>query len=273
MASGLYAESTAVTFALLAIVVIVGSLTVLRWSITRGPSPWRTRALAIALIAGVLAIVSAVFDLRSIFLMARAPEPGVTITIEDMDQWWRVAYRRGSQSFMTANEIHVPIRSAVAMQWEGSPVIVWRASDFFPQELGGFRYIAERNEDLRVYRLWPPVRRHLQVIADRDFDRWFASQLQPARSDPSAEFLFESAGCAYCHVIRGVNEKPWKLAPELTHFGSRRTIAAIDLPNRRGYLAGWIVHSHALKRGSEMPENSVHADVLNGLLNYLESLR
>ena len=54
---------------------------------------------------------------------------------------------------------------------------------------------------------------------------------------------------------------------------SRRTIAAIDLPNEHGYLSGWIVNSRALKHGSEMPENNVDAAVLHQLVSYLESLR
>lgn len=264
-------------FALFAVVAIAWSLTMLRWSLSRSRSPWRTRAIIVSVAVLVAALASAAGDLQAIWTAARAPRSGIVVTINDMGEWWQLSYRRGSQSFVTANEIHVPAGSAVTMHWNGSPVVVWQPRNFFPQELGGFRFVADRSgpDDLLVLRLWPPSRRHLQIVADSPgaFDRWFQSQAMPAKSDAAAAQLFTSAGCSYCHVIRGIAESPWKIAPDLTHFASRRTIAAIDLPNRRGYLAGWIVNSRALKRGSQMPENNVRAAVLEGLLRSLESLR
>jgi cytochrome c oxidase subunit 2 len=264
-------------FALLAVGAIAWSLTTLRWSVARRNSPWRLRLVVVSTVTLVLAVISAAADLQSIWAAARAPSSGVTIAINDEREWWQLAYSRNSQSFITANEVHVPAGTVVTMQWSGSPVVVWRVRDFFPQELGTFRFVAGEAgiDDLLVVRLWPPSRRHLQIVADptASFDRWFAAQMSPARPDARSAALFTSAGCSYCHVIRGAAESPWKVAPELTHFGSRRTIAAIAMPNRRGYLAGWIVQSHALKRGSEMPENNVRADVLSGLLDYLQSLR
>jgi len=104
------------------------------------------------------------------------------------------------------------------------------------------------------------------------FERWFKNESRPAAPSVLAE-LFMSSGCSYCHVIRGVNEKPWKLAPDLTHFAGRRTIAASMIPNRAGFLAGWIVESRALKSTSKMPPNPLPPAVLQQLLRYLESLQ
>jgi len=125
-----------------------------------------------------------------------------------------------------------------------------------------------------LIRLWPPMWRHVRVVADPPgaFDRWFANELRSAARIADSE-LFVSSGCAYCHVIRNVAENPSTIAPDLTHFGARRTIAATDLPNRRGFLSGWIVNSHALNHGSEMPPNRLDPVVLHRLVSYLESLR
>jgi len=255
------------TFALLAVFAVAWSLTVLRWSIARRTSPWRRRAVAVSAVAGALAIVSAAIDLRSIWMMSSAPRSRVTISLRDMGSWWQVSYLQDNRRFLTANEIHVPTGALVTMEWVGPPVILWR----LPMELGRFAFVPNGNEDLVVLQLWPPMRRHLRIVADPQFKRWFAEQEKPARFDPAAADMFNSAGCAYCHVIRGVAESPWRVAPDLTHFGSRQTIDATGMPNRRGFLAGWIVHSGALKRRSQMPENAVRADVLNHLLKDLES--
>jgi cytochrome c oxidase subunit 2 len=62
------------------------------------------------------------------------------------------------------------------------------------------------------------------------------------------------------------------MGPDLTHFASRRSIAAGTAPNRRGYLAGWIVDPQHMKPGSYMPPNVLKGSDLNPLLTYLESL-
>ena len=63
------------------------------------------------------------------------------------------------------------------------------------------------------------------------------------------------------------------MGPDLTHLGSRLTIAAGTLPNTRGNLAGWIVDPQSIKPGAEMPSNQISPDDLQALLAYLETLR
>ena len=77
--------------------------------------------------------------------------------------------------------------------------------------------------------------------------------------------------CPLCHTIGGT-EASGKVAPDLTHFASRRSIAAASLPNRRGYLAAWIVDPQHIKPGNFMPPNLLEGEKLNSLLDYLESL-
>ena len=81
-----------------------------------------------------------------------------------------------------------------------------------------------------------------------------------------------NAGCPLCHSIGGTNASG-KVAPDLTHFGSRRSIAAGTAPNRRGHLAAWIVDPQHMKPGSNMPPNAMQGSDLNALLDYMESLQ
>jgi len=262
-------------FAVAAIAAIAWSIVALRWSISRRGSPWRHRAVMVAIIALAAAILSIVSDWRSIQLRLRMPRSGVTIHIDEIGDWWRLTYERDGMAFVTANELHVPAGTIVTLDCRSRPVGAWSAHDFL--SLGGrSSFIAETPgvDRALLIRLFPPSRRHLRIVADPapDFERWFANELRPAATVAASD-LFVSSGCSYCHVIRGVAEDPSTIAPDLTHFGARRTIGAMDMPNRRGFLSGWIVDSHALKHGSEMPDNRLNPPVLHKLVSYLETLR
>jgi cytochrome c oxidase subunit 2 len=54
-----------------------------------------------------------------------------------------------------------------------------------------------------------------------------------------------------CHMIQGVSASP--LGPNLTHVGSRTTIAAGLYPNDAEHLARWIKNAPAMKPGVIMP--------------------
>jgi hypothetical protein len=69
-------------------------------------------------------------------------------------------------------------------------------------------------------------------------------------------FLSKECGredcCVDCHTIRGT-PADGKDGPDLTHVGSRRSIAAGILPNNIGTLAGWIADSQHIKPENRMP--------------------
>jgi cytochrome c oxidase subunit 2 len=264
-----------VIFTLLAIFAIAWSASLTLGSFLPRFSARRPLSVlgAIVLILGTISIVS---DYRTILLRRRAPESGVSIAVRDTGRWLQLGYARGKTSFITANELHVPAGAVVAIDWQGPELAGWSARDFLPLDNGRWLFIArDPGVDFAwLIRLWPAPRwRRLTVVSDSpsEFERWFANEAKPATA--SAPSFFTSCGCAYCHVIRGVAESPWKLAPDLTHFASRRTIAETSLPNRRGFLAGWVVDSGGLERASEMPRNRLEPLVLHKMLGYLESLR
>ncbi|MFN0102622.1 MAG: c-type cytochrome [Bryobacteraceae bacterium] len=84
--------------------------------------------------------------------------------------------------------------------------------------------------------------------------------------------VFLRGPCVMCHTIRGTPSGS-RVGPDLTHFASRKTIAAGTLPNTRGHLAGWILNPQNLKPGTKMPATLLESQDLHALLAYLETLK
>jgi cytochrome c oxidase subunit 2 len=264
-------------FALFAVAAVAWLIAIFPWIVLGRASSRRAPVLAGTIIVLILAAISIVMDVRSLSLMLRAPDSGISIVIVDTGDWLQLAYSRAEVAFITANEVHVPAGTVVRIDWRGPNAVGWSAHDFAPIADGASYFIARDAgiDEAWLVRLWPaPRHRRLRIVADSPaaFERWFVNESRPAMPSALAG-LFTSCGCAYCHAIRGVTGKPWKLAPDLTHFAARRTIAGTTIPNRLGFLAGWVVDSRGLKPRSEMPRNRLEPVVLHQLLHYLESLR
>jgi cytochrome c oxidase subunit 2 len=110
-----------------------------------------------------------------------------------------------------------------------------------------------------------------------EFSAWLDQQRRPAAQPLDAvqqrgQEVLLSSPCMMCHTIQGT-PAGGKVAPDLTHLASRRTIAAGTLPNTPGHLAGWIIAPQNIKPGSNMPPNTLDPDALQSLLAYLMSLK
>jgi cytochrome c oxidase subunit 2 len=117
------------------------------------------------------------------------------------------------------------------------------------------------------------------VVAESEdkFKTWMQAQLQPAAipADPAlqrGQQAFLNYECIFCHQIRGTTAAGHN-GPDLTHFGSRQSLAAGTLPNTMGNLAGWIVNPQTIKPGNHMATIAVNPDDLQPLIGYLESLK
>ena len=65
--------------------------------------------------------------------------------------------------------------------------------------------------------------------------------------------VFTSSACIGCHAIAGNPMAMGTTGPNLTHVGSRLTIAAGRFPNAAAYLALWIKNARAMKPEIIMP--------------------
>ena len=85
--------------------------------------------------------------------------------------------------------------------------------------------------------------------------------------------VFSRSACIGCHTIQGVS--PGVIGPNLTHVGSRATIASGVFPNDSAHLASWIADAPSLKPGAIMTRMKpplTDADIA-ALVAYLQSLK
>jgi cytochrome c oxidase subunit 2 len=109
------------------------------------------------------------------------------------------------------------------------------------------------------------------------FRSWLANMAKPARAPATAEArrgqrVFLSSPCASCHTIRGTNAQG-KVGPDLTHLGTRTTLAALVLPNNRAALEEWLRDPQHVKPGNRMPRVPLSDADYRALAAYLASLR
>jgi cytochrome c oxidase subunit 2 len=232
-----------------------------------------TTIVSVAVTATVLVIsaltVASFYTTRALYNSNHAT---VIVRLKAQQWWWQFIYEYpdGTQIFQTANELHIPVGRDVRVELESIDVI---HSFWVPSLAGKLDMIPGRLNILTLNAKNPGIYRgqcaefcglqhsHMafQVIAqdERDFRSWQVTQRQAAvdPSDPEAALgkaAFMSKPCAACHTIRGTVASGTS-GPDLTHVGSRATIAAGLLDRTRGTLAAWIADPQTLKPGNNMP--------------------
>ncbi len=65
--------------------------------------------------------------------------------------------------------------------------------------------------------------------------------------------IYSRSSCIGCHAINGNPSSVGRLGPDLTHFGSRHTLAAGMYANTPRNLTAWIKNARLMKPGSLMP--------------------
>jgi cytochrome c oxidase subunit II len=251
------------------------------------------RGISIATAATVLTmfalLISSVYVGRSL----ADPSPAdVRIKVTGHQWWWQVEYEHPDKSkqFSTANELTIPVGRPVRIELQTADVIhsFWVPNLHGKQDMinghpGDIVLNADRPGTWRGQCAEFCGLQHAHMafwvtaVPSADYAKWLDEQQKPSRIPATAEQrkgleTFISSPCALCHTIGGT-EASGKPGPDLTHFASRRSIAAATRPNRRAELASWILDPQHLKPGSNMPPTSLTAGELQSLLTYLESLR
>ncbi|WP_262297891.1 cytochrome c oxidase subunit II [Microvirga sesbaniae] len=217
---------------------------------------------------------------------------GLSLLVKGQQWWWQVTYEdaQPNRVFTTANEIHIPVGEPVLIKLESSDVI---HSFWVPSLTGKMDAITGRQNQIQIQADRPGVYRGqcaeycglqhahmgLLVVAEskEDFERWREQQISSAIPPTDDERqrgmeIFMSKPCVMCHQIRGT-DAGGKVAPDLTHVGSRRTIGAGTLETTRGNIAAWIVDPHGVKPGVNMPTIQLDPDEVQPLATYLEGLK
>lgn len=225
-------------------------------------------------------------------LLAPAPEGSLQIRVVGEQFWWRVFYQGEDGAWVeTANELHLPVDEPVQLLLESADVI---HSLWVPSLGGKIDMIPGRTNRLTLHPTRTGVFRgacaefcgashaHMAldvVVRERaGFDQWLADQAAPALppADERAErgrALFFRTGCGACHAIRGT-PADGAIGPDLTHVGSRRSIAAGRLPAGPAGLARWLSETDHLKPGVRMPAfGMLGPDEVEALATYLDGLR
>jgi cytochrome c oxidase subunit 2 len=208
--------------------------------------------------------------------------PAMRIAATGHQWWWEFAYG-GTK---TANELHVPVGTPVDLDLTSVDVIhsFWVPElgpkmDMLPGTTNHLRLFARRTgsfdgqcaEFCGVEHAWMRIR--VVVESQTDFDQWLSGQGVPAPArGGDGERVFLSNICVNCHTIRGTTAAG-TAGPDLTHVGSRATIAAGVLANDVAHMRAWLADPQRYKPGSLMPRVPLSAADLDALAAYLGSLK
>ena len=247
--------------------------------------------IAWTLAPAVILVFVAVPTVRTIFATAgEAPADALKVDVIGHQWWWEFRYRE--LGLVTANELHVPLGRTVQLSITSADVI----HAFWAPPLGGKRdaipghvtRIAFRPDQVGDYSGQcaefcgaSHANMRLRVVVDSEsrFGRWATVQLAgPAAPAPGTlaergKAVYARSACIGCHTIQGVS--PGVIGPNLTHVGSRTTIASGLFPNDSAHLARWIADAPVMKPGSIMTRMQpplTDADIA-ALVAYLEMLK
>ena len=258
---------------------------------TSHPAVHGNPKLEASLIAVVtlLLLIIAVPNIRVLFAASEPPdvENALRIDVVGKQWWWQFSYP--SLEVETANELHIPVGRTVIAQLRTDDVI---HSFWVPKLAGKMDLIPNKINHLWFQADAPGVyygqcaefcgsshaNMRLRVIAHPEdaFASWIEAQ-QAAAKAPTEPLAQEGAQvfqqrCTACHAVAGTSANG-KTGPNLTHFGSRQTLAAGLLPNSPSHVARWLQNPQAVKPGSLMPNLGLSEAEVQALTAYLQQLK
>ena len=239
-----------------------------------------TIAPALVLLVIAIPTIQIIFRTQT----SAVPEGALDVTVMAHQWWWE--FRYPTLNIVTANELHVPVGQPVALRLEGPDVI----HSFWVPQLGGKRDVIPGRLNRLTFTPEVPgeylgqcaefcgvshanMRMRVIVHPRETWQAWVASQQAGAATVTAVAegaAIFAKSACVGCHTIRGVSSGV--VGPDLTHFGSRGTVAAGILPSTLDNVAAWIKNPPAIKPGVKMPALGLTDEQSRAVAVYLLSL-
>jgi cytochrome c oxidase subunit 2 len=209
----------------------------------------------------------------------------IEINVTGHQWWWEFEFPQ--YGFTTANEIHIPAGKNVYLTLTSADVI---HSFWLPNLAGKRDAVPGRTSNLTLLADDPTpegepffgvcaefcglahadMRLRVFVDAEADFEAWAASQALPAviPTEGLAADGFEVFGrvCSACHAVAGTDYE-LRLAPDLTHFGSRTTFAGATLSNDTANLREWL-HNPSDLKPMDPDRNDIEEGRILGMPNF-----
>jgi cytochrome c oxidase subunit II len=289
-------------FSVCAIIYVV-VIAALVWAIARRrhdaddrPETERRLTRVVTAATGLTVVTLIAFAVSSVVAGRGLTSPtgagAITIDAIGHQWWWEFQYRDVSPSeFVTSpNEIHIPVGVPIVIKAMSRDVIhsFWVPNlhgkrDLIPGQVTNFWIQADRPGVYRGQCAEFCGHQHANmafvVVAEPmgKFQTWIQHQRRAAIEPATAaqqrgRDVFLASQCVMCHTVRGTTAGS-RVGPELTHIGSRMTLAAGTLPNTSDHLASWVRDPQAVKPGNRMPSTPLSSDDRTALLAYLRSLR
>ncbi|HLK86648.1 MAG TPA: cytochrome c oxidase subunit II [Candidatus Binataceae bacterium] len=222
------------------------------------------------------------------------PKDALEVKVIAHQWWWEFRYPQ--YGIDTADEVHLQAGRMVHFSMQSADIIhsFWipalggkrdvvpgqiNSITYTPDQLGEFygqcvEFCGDSHANMRLRGF---------VQSKDDFDAWVKhQQAAPVTPESGAAArgakIFADAPCAICHTVKGISGLSPQYTgnfkgPDLTHFGSRTTLAGSILDNTPENLAKWIQNPDAIKPGANMPTLGLQGQDLNDLVAYLESLK
>lgn len=276
----------------IAVLLLLGWVRRNREALPFGGDERRATRLVVGLgIATPVVLLSALFIWSDIFVIrsTAAPTKGSTaLTVHVIGHQWFWEIRYDGVPGSTVDELHIPVHTRVAVIGTTADVIhsIWvpelnRKADVIPGRTNRLLLYADRVGTYigQCGEFCGLQHAHMQltVIAEprARFEQWLRTQGRPAAAAAASGpgfVLFRAKGCANCHAIRGTSANA-HVGPDLTHVGSRQTLAAGTVPNDRAHLREFVRNPQAVKPGIKMPQLPQTPSQTDELVRYLESLK
>lgn len=238
----------------------------------------------------VLAVVG-IFTVGAVIDLDRVPTGPDVLKVDVTGRQWWWEFKYPDQNIVTANELHIPTGTDVALTLRSKDVI----HSFWPPKLAGkLDVIPNRVNRMTINADKPGVyygqcaefcgvshaNMKLRVVAHEpaEFKEWVKANAAPAAElaveDTEAvagRALFRAKGCASCHAVQGF--AAGAVGPDLTHLQQRKVFAGAMFELNEKNLRRWLRNPPEEKPGSKMPNLNLTEEEITSLIAYLDTLK